>query len=181
MAARHFFNKPYDRNGKLASKGNVSERHLARWLSHPYFRQSPPKSTGRELFGEPFFKEAVKLKLAPLDLLATFTELSARTIALNYRLHLRSLPERVILCGGGAQNSHLVSRLTNALQNLSPDIKVRTTSDYGWDPQVIEPAAFALLAWLNWNKQPGNLPATTGANGPRLLGQVTSSAPPRSR
>ena len=181
LTVRHFFKKPFDRNGDIATKGSVSERHLSRWLSHRYFRINPPKSTGRELFGEPFFKQALVLKLAPQDLLATFTELTARSAALNYRLHLRSLPERVILCGGGSRNGHLVSRIARALQDLSPNITVQTTSDYGWDPQVIESAAFTLLAWLTWNRQPGNIPGTTGARGPRVLGQITSSARQRSR
>lgn len=181
MAAREFFEKPYDRNGAFARTGAASESHLKTWLKHPYFRKPAPKSTGRELFGEPFFKKAAALRLAPRDLLATFAELTARSIALNYRLHLRSLPEVVILAGGGSRNTHLVERISAALHELDPGIKVKTTADYGWDPQVIEASAFALLAWLTWHKQPGNLPVTTGAKGPRILGQITASVPRRTR
>jgi anhydro-N-acetylmuramic acid kinase len=175
MAAREFFNKPFDRNGTFARRGNISERHVGDWLKHPYFRLAPPKSTGRELFGEPFFKEALKLKLAPHDLVATFTELTARSIAFCYRADLPSLPRAVILAGGGSQNKFLVERISAAFQELDSTIQVQTTADYGWDPQVIEAAAFALLAWLTWRKQPGNIPATTGAKGPRILGQITQT------
>ena len=172
MASRHFFNKSCDRNGALAARGTVSEGHLTRWLAHPYFRAAPPKSTGREIFGEAFFDKALKLKLAPHDLLATFTELTARSIALNYRLHLPSIPDTVILSGGGAQNTQLVTRITSALQKLARSVAVQTRAEHGWNPQVIEASAFALLAWLTFHRQAGNLPTTTGAKGPRVLGQI---------
>jgi anhydro-N-acetylmuramic acid kinase len=175
LAARHFFKKPFDRNGAFARRGSVSEWHLNTWLKQRYFWLPPPKSTGRELFGEPFFNEALKLKLAPKDLMATLTELTARSIALNYRAHLRTIPKTVILAGGGSQNKFLVERITAALREVDAKIRVQTTAQYGWDPQVIEASAFALLAWLTWHKEPGNIPGTTGANGPRVLGQVTST------
>ena len=150
-------------------------------MRHPFFRTAPPKSTGRELFGEVFFNEALKQHLPAPDLLATLTELTARSIALNYRLHLRTLPEVVILAGGGSKNSFLVARIATALQELHPSISVETTADRGWDPQVIEASAFGLIAWLTYHQQPGNIASTTGAKGPRILGQVTSFVPPRTR
>lgn len=173
MATRHFFNKPYDRNGSLASRGRISERHLQTWLKHRYFSVKPPKSTGRELFGEPFFNETLNLNLSPHDLLATLTDLTARSIALNYERFLPKPLHSVILAGGGSRNTHLVNRITAAIQSLHPYTRIETTADHGWDPQVIEASAFALLAWLTWHKQPGNLPTTTGAHGPRILGQIT--------
>lgn len=173
MAARQFFRTSFDRNGLFAREGKVSEPFLKRWLSHHYFRTAPPKSTGRELFGEEFFSKVLQMKLRPHDLLASLTELTARSIALNYRLHLRSLPGSVILAGGGSKNSFLVVRITAALQELDSNIQVQTTAQHGWDTQVIEASAFALLAWLTWHQQPGNLPATTGAKEPRVLGQIS--------
>lgn len=181
MATRRLFKKAFDRAGALARRGDVSEGELRRWMAHPYFRVTPPKSTGRELFGDAFFAKAIQQKLRPHDLLATLTELTARSIAMNYRLHLRSLPQTIILAGGGSKNSFLVKRITSALRELNEKIQVRTTAEHGWDPQVIEASAFALLAWLTSHKKPGNLPTTTGAKGPRLLGQITFCAPPRSR
>jgi anhydro-N-acetylmuramic acid kinase len=173
MASRQFFRKPFDKNGALAARGEVSEQHLNTWLNHRYFRTKPPKSTGRELFGESFFKSAMPVKLAPHDLLATLTELTAKSIGFNYDRFLPKPLDAVILAGGGSQNKHLVTRITAALQGFAPGIRIETTADHGWDPQVIEASAFALLAWLTYHKEPGNIPATTGAGGQRILGQVT--------
>lgn len=183
MAVRHFSNgkRTFDQDGRLAGKGEVNEALLRSLLKTPFFRATPPKSTGRELFGEAFLGQALRRKLPLRDLLATLTDLTARSIALNYRLHLSSFPDEVILCGGGAQNPFLFARIASALREIRSDVAVHSSADYGWHPQVIEAAAFALLAWLTWNRRPGNVPSTTGAAGPRILGQVTFSVPPQSR
>jgi anhydro-N-acetylmuramic acid kinase len=157
----------------LSSRGRINEPLLSEWLRHPFFLKPPPKSTGRELFGEVFFQHAVASKLKPADLMATLTELTARSIALNYRRYLSSLPDEVILCGGGARNPYLYARIALALRELKSDIAVSSSAEHGWDPQVIEAAAFALLAWQTFNRKPGNIPQTTGARGPRILGQIT--------
>lgn len=167
----------YDRGGKWAAKGKVAEALLASWLEHPYFAMKPPKSTGRELFGEPFFRKAQKQmqasKLSPEDQVATLTEFTARSLALNYRLHLRSRPELVALAGGGAANPFLVRRITEALRVDNPTVTVKTSDALGWSAQSIEPAAFALLAYYRWMGMPGNLPETTGAKRAVLCGQIT--------
>jgi anhydro-N-acetylmuramic acid kinase len=80
------------------------------------------------------------------------------------------MPNEVILCGGGALNPFLHERISAALQPHGS--RVTTSKDHGWAPHTIEAAAFALLAWLRWKRRPGNLPQTTGASGPRLLGQI---------
>jgi anhydro-N-acetylmuramic acid kinase len=158
-----------DSDGKWASRGTPQEALLAKWLKHPFFRQKPPKSTGRELFGEVFlervFREAKGL--SRIDLLATLTEFTARSIALNYSLHLPDTPERVVLCGGGASNPAFVE----AIRRNVP-CEVINCESLGWPAQAIEPAAFALLAWLRMNGLPGNIPDTTGAKSPVMLGQI---------
>ena len=183
MAVRHITNgrQSFDRDGTRESVGEVNEPLLTNLLTNRYFRQSPPKSTGRELFGESLLKTILARNLPPNDLLATLTELTARSIALNYRLHLPTFPDEVILCGGGALNPFLYARIASALREIRSDIAIHTSADYGWHPQLIEAAAFALLAWLTWRKQPGNIPQSTGATGPRVLGQITFSAPPQTR
>lgn len=179
LTARHFSggHKIMDRGGLRAARGNASERLLARWLKHPFFARKPPKSTGRELFGEGFLtralSEATELKLSPCDVFATLTELTARSIALNYRLHLRAVPAEVVLSGGGAANPALVDSIKRALRQLSPVVQVVTCDQLGWPPQSIEPAAFALLAWRRMRGKAGNLPQTTGARHAALLGQVS--------
>jgi anhydro-N-acetylmuramic acid kinase len=174
-AARHTTRgkHSFDRDGIRASNGKVDEVLLAKLLKNRYFRRPPPKSTGRELFGEALLKLILKRRLTSNDdLLATLTELTARSIALNYRLHLGSFPDEVILCGGGALNPFLYARIASALREIRSDIAIHSSADFGWHPQVIEAAAFALLAWLTWNRRPGNIPETTGARGPRVLGQM---------
>jgi len=167
----------FDRDGKLAARGRVHDALVNEWLRHPYFRQPPPKSTGRELFGEPFFNTALKqmrrLRLANADLLATLTALTARSLALNYRLHLPAPPDAVVLAGGGAANLTLRRMIAEELRQLNPHVTVQTSAEHGWPVQSIEPAAFALLAWLRVRQKPGNLPETTGAKRAVLLGQVS--------
>lgn len=170
--------KTFDENGLWAKRGTPSEPHLQRWLTHAYFKQSPPKSTGRELFGEPFFKKAiVELGgLSKFDAVATFTEFTARSLALNYKLHLRSVPDKVILTGGGASNPVLTSAIKSALRSAfgKKEIEVVSSEVLGWPVQSIEPAAFALLAWLRWHGKPGNIPKTTGARRGAICGQLTA-------
>jgi len=175
----------YDEGGRRASRGRVDEARLARWLEHPFFRRSPPKSTGREQFGEAFLEAILAdwpeaMANRGTHLLATLTEFTARSIAENYRLHL-PLPKgrvraRLILTGGGAANVHLTGRIGVAIRGSHPFIHSVTSDELGWPPQAIEPAAFALLAAYRLWGLPGNLPETTGAAGPRLLGQI--SEPP---
>lgn len=165
----------FDKNGTFARKGQVKQSVLRDWLEHPFFLKKPPKSTGRELFGEAFLERALRSKMKAEDLIATVTELTARSIALAYQRHLPRLPVEVVLCGGGVKNSYLSDRIADALQRVSRKIVVRTTAEYGWDAQFIEAAAFALLAWLTIKRRPGNVPSATGARGPRVLGQVTAT------
>jgi anhydro-N-acetylmuramic acid kinase len=176
MAMRHLTRgrMTMDRGGRWAARGKPNEALLSRWLEHRYFGQKPPKSTGRELFGEPFFKTAAREMrgLSRFDQIATLTEFTARSIALNYRLHLPSLPDKIILTGGGASNPTLVRAIAAQFGGVRPR-EVVTSAGLGWPVQSIEPAAFALLAWRRMNGLPGNLPQTTGARHPALLGQVS--------
>lgn len=159
----------FDRDGAWARRGKTNERLLARWLKHSFFRRKPPKSTGRELFGELFLDRALKEArgLSKFDLLATLTEFTARSIALNCQLHLPPQVRRIILCGGGAANPELL----RAIEKNVPTEAVSCES-FGWPAQAIEPAAFALLAWLRVHRKPGNFPSTTGASRGVLLGQI---------
>ncbi len=159
-----------DKNGAWAAAGKPCQPLIRRWLSHGYFAKKPPKSTGRELFGEPFFKTAMRdmRRLSPNDKVATLTEFTAQSVALNYRLHLPATPDRLILAGGGAANATLVAAITKQFAN--GQTTVLTSDQLGWPVQAIEPAAFALLAHLRMAGHPGNLPQTTGARRAALLG-----------
>lgn len=169
----------YDRNGRHATRGKVNQTLLETWLKHPFFRQEPPKSTGREQFGDAFVEsilgDPVVRKMETDDVIASLTALTAYSLVLNYRLHLGSPPDAVILAGGGARNPVLCSTIARALVEAGIEATLITTETLGWPPESIEPAAFAWLAWLRWTGQPGNLPATTGASRPVWCGQVTHS------
>lgn len=175
IAMRHLTRgrQPMDRGGRWAARGTAAEAQLAAWLRHPYFRQPPPKSTGRELFGESFFSNALRglRGLRPWDILASLTEFTARSIALNYRRHLPSVPDEIILTGGGASNPALCAALTR--QFAGEPVQIQGSEKLGWPVQAIEPAAFALLAEWRMRRRAGNLPETTGARRPALLGQIT--------
>jgi anhydro-N-acetylmuramic acid kinase len=170
----------FDRDGLLAARGAVDEALLEELLAHPYFAEEPPKSTGRETFGRPFVERLVQA-VPPegdqdwMDLVATLTELTARTIAASYRRWV--LPrgvEEVVLTGGGARNPVLVGRLRTLLE----PVPVRGGEVLGVDPDLKEALAFAVLAWAHLSGIPANVPAATGASGPRLLGSLTPGAHP---
>jgi anhydro-N-acetylmuramic acid kinase len=159
-----------DKNGRWAQRGELHEDLINRWLADPFFRQKPPKSTGRELFGEEYLQKLIQeTRISPADFIACLTEFTARSIRENYRLHLHTSPSKVILGGGGAANPVL---RTSIERNLI-DVEVRTSEDLGWPLQAIEPAAFALLAYKRLKGQLGNLPETTGSKRAVLLGQLT--------
>jgi anhydro-N-acetylmuramic acid kinase len=179
LASRHFSRgrRMMDRNGQWAAQGNVHEGLVNGWLRHSFFAIRPPKSTGRELFGEVFLRrvvaEAEGAGLNRYDLLASLTTLTARSIAMACEQHLPSLPDRLILTGGGAANAVLQRSIAQELKRISEGILVLTSEELGWPLQSIEPAAFALLAWLRMQRRPGNLPQTTGARRAVLLGQIS--------
>ena len=179
LAMRHFTGgrRCLDHDGAWAARGQVSEPLLRRWIEHPFFRQRPPKSTGRELFGEPLFKQALTLagrrRLSRFDFVATLTEFTARSIAENYRRHFETPPQIVVLSGGGAANPKLVAGIRASLRALDPSMEVVTSAERGWPVESLEPAAFAYLAWLRVRGQAGNLPGTTGATSPVLCGQIS--------
>jgi anhydro-N-acetylmuramic acid kinase len=165
----------WDVNGGRAARGVVKEALLADLLGDPFFADAPPKSTGRERFGDRRLDEIVRAEHPETesawdDLIATLTELTARSIALSYE---RFLPagaiDEVVITGGGALNASLVDAIRGALAPL----RVETGAEaLGIDPDAREAAAFALLAWARIHGVPGNVPAVTGARGPRVLGSV---------
>lgn len=165
----------YDRDGRLAARGQVDDTLLAELLRHPYFAQEPPKSTGREAFGKPVVERLAEVMQPEgdgdwMDLVATLTELTARSIAEAY--HRWILPRgvaEVVLTGGGARNPTLVARLRDL---LSP-IPVVDGSTLGVDADAKEALAFAVLAWAHVHGIPANAPGATGAAGPRVLGSYT--------
>ncbi len=168
--------KRYDRGGAMSARGAADGELVAELLRAPFFRRSPPKSTGREVFGRGYVARLLEVsrrrRLAPEDLLATAAELTARSIAESYRKFV--LPQvkvkETLLCGGGVHNREVVRRIRGHLGPLG--ITVRSTAELGVDPDAIEAIAFALLARDTLLGRPGNVPRATGAKGPRVLGCI---------
>lgn len=160
----------YDHNGAWAARGTPDLELVQAWLKHPYFQASPPKSTGRELFSPAYLQDCLKdaAHLTPADTLATLTELTAASIARSYESFLPQMPDQVFLCGGGALNSYLQSRLGAWLE----PIPVLTTTELGVPVESKEAIAFAVLAHWKYHDLPGNLPTVTGASRQTPLGTL---------
>ncbi|MBY5980394.1 anhydro-N-acetylmuramic acid kinase [Ferrimonas balearica] len=164
--ARERFNQPFDDDGAIAASGQVNEALLQRLLSHPYFAQPAPKSTGRELFNASWLWGHLETdaNLPAEDVMATLLALTVQSIATNVRQHTQQ--GELYLCGGGAFNSELRRTLQLAL----PDFTLTTTDALGLPSKWVEATAFAWLAWRHLNGLPGNLPAVTGASREAVLG-----------
>jgi anhydro-N-acetylmuramic acid kinase len=156
----------------MAARGTVDKRLLDELLRHPFFRWRPPKSTGREEFGADFaeqvYRRAGKKGLADADIIATVTALTAKSIAQAYRRFLPTLPDELILCGGGSHNRTLVGMLHAGL----PDVKMLSTNDFGISVDAKEAVSFAILAWATIKGMASNVPTATGAELPVILGKI---------
>lgn len=162
--------RPYDEAGALAARGTPDEALLADLLAADYFRQPPPKSTGREDFGTAYVDRLVADGPAdPADLVATATALTARSVAEAVRQWVKPAPTRVIASGGGVRNPTLMRMLAEA---FAP-IPLETTAAYGLDPDAKEAVLFALLAheWASGVRT--GIPAVTGASRAAFQGSLT--------
>lgn len=157
----------YDADGAWAATGTVAAGLLNRLLEAPYFQRTPPKSTGRDTFNLDWLETFGLGTLDPADVQATLAELTARTIADGVRASLPGA-RRVLVCGGGARNSHLMNRLQDELAACS----VTPTDAFGLPSQWVEAAGFAWLAAATLAGRPGNTPAVTGARMPVPLGGI---------
>lgn len=162
----------YDPEGSFAQRHPVREEWLNELLQHPYFAQPPPKSTGRETFGEAMVRKLLRrYKLSNAELLVpTLTELTARTIAEGIRRFvLPSVPmARLIVSGGGVHNRTLMKRLRELLHEL----QVETSDRYGIHPDAKEAVAFAVLGYQRMRGRTNNLPSATGARRAVMMGKL---------
>lgn len=164
----------YDADGLIAARGQVDEALLAELLAHPFLKETPPKTTGREMFGAPYgeqmWRSAMQRGIAPDDVVATVTMFTAQSIADAYRAFLPAMPAEVIVSGGGAKNQTLLKMLA---AQLPATTRVRAIDDFGIPAQSKEALAFALLAYETWHGRASNLPAATGARHPVVQGDIT--------
>ena len=159
----------FDQDGRWAAQGQVHLGLLQQLLDAPFFKQSPPKSTGRDLFQMDWLHAQLEhhKALAPVDVMATLTELTA-CVCSQDAMRCSSNAALLMVCGGGALNSHLMQRLQAHL----PYWRVCATSEFGLPPMQVEAAAFAWLARQRLNHQTSSLQSVTGAQGARVLGSV---------
>ena len=161
-----------DRAGKQASRGVVNERFLGWLLAHPYFSQSPPKSTGRELFGAPYIRQVLKQgrkqKLPFADMLATSCRLIAQVI--RDAQQWISLPIHEVVAGGGGVRN---ARLWHELEIVLAPASLKTMDACGSHSTAFEAQAFAILAYQTLQGISANLPMVTGARHQVVLGSIT--------
>ena len=176
----HLLQKPFDRNGRLAARGEPIERVLREVMRNPFFRQKPPKTAGREQFGREFVREFLRLcrRADDNDIIATATALTAKSIGVAVRrfvlplLHAETTRFReFVVSGGGTKNLTLMQMVREELAPLK--LRVRTTDEFGLPSEAKEAAAFALLAYQTWRRLPSNVPSATGAERPAILGKVS--------
>ena len=160
-----------DNNGEWAACGQIDHALLEDMLIDPYFLAAPPKSTGREYFNPDWLSRyTAQSGTSANDIQTTLCELTAQTIATAIQAHAGST-DRLIVCGGGVHNDHLLSRLAANM----PGLAIKSTTAYGVMPDWVEAAAFAWLARQRLAGMPGNIPAVTGATRAVSLGQLFSA------
>jgi anhydro-N-acetylmuramic acid kinase len=174
---RHFTQgrKAYDRNAEMAARGAVVPRLLDELMREKYFFQPPPKSTGREQYGERYVRRLLAhhdaRRAKPEDLIFTATVVTTLSIVQAFSLFVFPRVEvtELIVSGGGAQNPLLMASLEAAFRS---DLRIRDSSDFGVSGNAKEAFAFAVLAYETLRRQPANVPGATGAKKPVVLGKV---------
>ena len=170
--ARRLASEPFDRDGEIAASGTADMDLIEELLGHTYFAMSPPKTTGREKFGESyateFMRRCEERGLGLEDTVATATVLTVESMARAYEEHLPegAVIDEVYLSGGGAKNRFLVESLRAKL----PSIPVGLSDELGLPGDAKEAVLMAVLANEHLSGNPGNIPGVTGARKPVVLG-----------
>ena len=171
---KRLFGVNYDADGRFAAMGVVDDEMLMACLSHPYFKTSPPKTTGRELFGSHYVDELLAhyQHLDKHDILATMTMFTAKSIVSHYEDYV--LPQyeidEVIISGGGSYNTTLVQMISALLHEKC---RVLISEDIGYSSAAKEAIAFVILANETLHQNPSNVKGATGAQHQVILGNIT--------
>jgi anhydro-N-acetylmuramic acid kinase len=172
----------FDKDGQLALKGRDIALLNSQLLKEPYLYEPPPKSTGREYFGEEYLQKLLQLgrkyRAKPNDLIRAATWFTVVSVRLAIELFVlpRTKVHQLIVSGGGANNPLIFSFLSEFYRPHG--IEVLKSSHFGIPIDAKEAFAFALMAYETFHSRPSNLPSATGARGPAILGKI-SYAPPR--
>lgn len=177
-ACRVLLGRSYDKNGEEAARGTVAADLLSELLAHPFFKRPVPRSAWRRDFGAEYAEDVLARykHLSAQDLLRTFTEFSAVSIAHSIRDHVISLETiaKLIASGGGVQNAFLMERLA---RNLPANLELVTSDAFGIPPQFKEAVKFATLAFATVHGLANNIPAASGASAFTVMGRLVM--PPR--
>lgn len=161
-----------DEDGKMAAQGTCSEELLAWLMRDEYLRMPPPKTTGRERYGEAYVnslvEEGKRLCLSENDMMATATRFTAETIAAALRDFCPETPDYLVTGGGGCRNPTLMRDLRHTLP-----VPVLTNGDLGFDGDAKEAVAFAVLANECIRGECSNVPGATGARHPVVMGKIS--------
>ncbi|ALL23917.1 anhydro-N-acetylmuramic acid kinase AnmK [Bacillus tropicus] len=172
---QRLFQLPYDQNGEIAEQGEVVDEILTYCMNHPFLKMNPPKSTGREQFGEEFVSQLLKRyeKHSKENILTTVTMFTASSIVHHYKEFILPYYEidEVILGGGGSYNNTLVEMIRYELKDEKCTIFIQ--EDIGYSSEAKEAIAFAILANETYHRNPSNVPSATGAKKSVVLGNVT--------
>jgi anhydro-N-acetylmuramic acid kinase len=169
----------FDKNARLALEGRGFPALLDAFMSDPYLKLAPPKSTGREYYGHAYLKQILALgrhhRAKPNDLIRAATIFTALSVvdALNRFVLPKTKIQQLIVSGGGTHNPLILAQLSAAL----PGIEVLPSSRLGIPEDAKEAFAFALLAYETFHQRPSNLPSATGARGPAILGKISYARP----
>lgn len=158
----------FDKHGFIAAESYLNRALLDKLLKDSYYSAPPPKTAGREQYGQEFIAKLRVTGLPVPDLISTATVFTAATIAIGIERFAPGTSE-VIVSGGGVHNRQLMVQIEAFL----PACRVTTSAEFGVDPDCKEAIAFAVLAHRTWRRQPGNLPSATGASHPVILGKIT--------
>ncbi len=171
--------KTMDENGRAAKAGRVVPDLLGELCSHPYFKERPPKSTGREMFGEEYleslYEKMGSLGISLQDAMATVTEFTAWSIVQSYRKFImpQNKGDRLYIGGGGSYNAALVERLRKSMEKFGVAVSIQ--EDMGFSSDAKEAVAFALLADCAIAGRYNSIPSVTGALNPVILGKISLS------
>lgn len=169
---QRFYNKPYDCRGNAAASGKILPRLLSWMMKHPYLKQKPPKSTGREIFGKEFAEEIISRgKQARInDIITTVSEFTAVSIydACRRFINSKMKPDELFVSGGGLHNDYIM----DALRRYFNNVYVYATDDKNIASDAKEAICFAILANETLHSSAGNITGATGAKRETILGTI---------
>ncbi|MCX7877324.1 MAG: anhydro-N-acetylmuramic acid kinase [Ignavibacteria bacterium] len=166
-----FFKTSYDRSGRLARNGSVNTELFNYLLKDSFYRKTPPKSSGRESYGEPYVKKLVQIskKMNKYDVIRTVTEFTAYSVWYNFNQFINCKSDcEIIVSGGGSKNPVIMKSLKNYFRNF----KVSVLNYRGITSANKEAVLFAVLANECISGNPTNIRSVTSSGRKVILGKI---------